>query len=258
MLLAVDIGNSSINMGIFAKKVLMAKVKVSSQPGKPSNLYRNNVKAFLKKNSIEMPLEGVIISSVVKELTGIFNNSLKDLSHGKPMIVDASLKTGLVFDVEKPEEIGSDRISNVVAAMEMFGSPVAVIDFGTATTVSAVKGRRFIGGSILPGIELMGEALHTGTSRLPRINMRDMGEGFRARAVGKDTAKCIISGVLYGTAGAVKRILEEMEKEEDCRFKTVTTGGHSAVMDHFLKRKHYMDSDLTLKGLRSIYERNVR
>jgi type III pantothenate kinase len=258
MLLAVDIGNSTINMGIFAKKILIATSRIPSHPGRASNLYKNNIKAFLQKNSIEMPLGGVIISSVVRQLTGIFSNSLKDLGEGKPIIADASLKTGLVFEVKKPEEVGSDRISNVVAAAEMFGSPVAVIDFGTATSISAVKGRRFVGGSILPGINLMEEALYAGTSRLPRVKMPDVKEGARTPAIGKDTAMCIISGVLYGTAGAAERIVSEMEKEEACRFKVVTTGGHSAVMARFLKRKHCRDSDLTLKGLRLIYERNVR
>lgn len=174
------------------------------------------------------------------------------------MIVDASLKTGLVFDVKRPVEVGGDRIANAVAAAEIFGSPVAVIDFGTATSISAVKGHRFVGGSILPGINLMGEALYGGTSRLPRVDMRNMHEGLRTPAIGKDTAMCIISGVLYGTAGAAERIIREIEKEEDCRFKVVTTGGYSAVMSRFIRRKHHRDSDLTLKGLRLIYERNIR
>ena len=258
MLLAIDIGNSSINMGIFEKQGLLGRLNIPSRPRKTREIYRNRIKAFLEKNSIEMPLKGVIISSVVRELTGTLSNSVKELTRGRPVIMNTSLKTGLILDVEKPEELGSDRISNVVAAREFFGSPVVVVDFGTATSVSAVMGRRFIGGAILPGMGLMSESLYTATSRLPHVDIWDAPEGLLMPAVGKNTAKCIISGIIYGTAGAAERLISEIEKEEGCRFKVVITGGHSSRITRFLRRKHYMDSDLTLRGLRLIYERNVR
>ena len=258
MLLAMDIGNSSINMGIFGKQGLLGRLTIPSRPRKPGKIYENRIKAFLEKNSIEMPLKGVIISSVVRELTGTLNDSVKDLTAGRPIIMSASLKTGLILDVEEPEELGSDRISNVVAVREIFGYPAVVVDFGTATSISAVKGRRFVGGAILPGMELMGEALFRGTSRLPRVDIWEAREEHRPPAVGKDTAMCIISGIIYGTAGAAERLISEMEEEEGCRFKVVITGGRSGTMTRFIRRRHYTDSDLTLKGLSLIYERNVR
>lgn len=257
MLLAIDIGNSSINIGILLKTEIMGKLKLPSHPIKASNYYINKIKTFLSKNSVEIPLRGVIISSVVPELTGVLSTSAKGLSEGRPMVLDASLKTGLKLDVRSPDEIGTDRISNAVAAREIFGSPVLVADFGTATTISAVKGRRFVGGAILPGLRLMGDALGRGTARLPYVDMKSGIARPRVPAVGKNTTMCIMSGILYGVAGAAERLIEEMEKEEKCRFTVVITGGHCGVMTHFLRREHYSDPDLTIKGLNLIYERNA-
>ncbi len=256
MLLALDIGNSSINSGIFVKKELVSKLKMPSNPKKESDYYRNKIRVFLSKNNIEIPLTGVIISSVVPGLTAVLNESVKGLSRGLPIVVSASLKTGLRFDVESPGELGSDRISNAVAARELFGSPVIVVDFGTATTISVVKGRRFVGGAILPGLRLMSDALGRGTARLPSIDMAGIA-GTPIPALGKNTAMCIMSGILYGMAGAAERIIDEIEKAENCRFRTVITGGYCDTMTRFVRRKHYSDPDLTLKGLRLIYERNA-
>ncbi len=254
MLLVLDIGNSSINMGLFTKKNLVAKLKIPSRPQKESNYYRNKVKVFLSKNSIEMPLRGVIISSVVPGLTGVLNNAVKGLSRRLPIVVTASLKTGLKLDVESPGDLGTDRISNAVAAREIFGSPVLVTDFGTATTISVVKGRRFVGGAILPGLRLMSDALGRGTAKLPSL---DINAETLVPALGKNTVMCIMSGILHGMAGATERIIDEIETEENCKFRTVITGGHCDTMTHFLRKEHCSEPDLTLKGLSLIYERNA-
>ncbi|HWR59098.1 MAG TPA: type III pantothenate kinase [Thermodesulfovibrionales bacterium] len=256
-LLAIDIGNSSISMGFFTESRLLGKLAIPSSPKKESNYYKKKIKTFLSKNCVEIPLGGVIISSVVPELTGTLNNSVNDLSDRRPMVVKASLNTGLEFDVESPDKVGGDRISNAVAARELYGSPVLVVDFGTATSMSAVKGRRFVGGAILPGLRLMGDSLHRGTAKLPPVNVKTRIAELRIPAVGKNTAMCIMSGILYGLAGAAERLIEEMEDEEHCKFRIVVTGGHCREMAHFLRREHHSDPDLTLKGLNLIFERNA-
>ncbi len=257
MLLVIDIGNSSITTGIFAGDHLLDRLEIPTRPQGDPGLYRRELEKLLSGKNVEKPL-GVIISSVVPELTDALARSVKEISLGEPLTVDCSLDTGLTFDVERPEEIGADRIVNAVAAVEAFGSPVAVVDFGTATTISAVRDSRFLGGAILPGLRLMGEALHRGTSKLPAVELAPewIAGPSGIRALGKNTIQCIISGIIYGTAWAVEGIIGAIEKEEGCILRVVVTGGYSEIMARFMKRECSIEPDLTLKGLRMLYERN--
>ncbi|GAB4415007.1 MAG: type III pantothenate kinase [Thermodesulfovibrionales bacterium] len=258
LLLAIDIGNSSINIGFFSGSDILGRLKIPARPVMAIEEYRSEIDVLLSKKAIEKPLNGVIISSVVPEVTGILKGSVRELSLREPMILNTSLNTGLSFDVDRPDEIGSDRIADVVAAREKFGDPVVVIDFGTATTISACKNGKFLGGSILPGLGLMADALHRKTSRLPQVDIGSELVGQRdIPAIGRDTNKCIISGIIYGTAGAVERLTAEMEMEKECDFRVVITGGYSGLIARLLKRDFYLEPDLTLNGLRLIYERNA-
>ena len=258
MLLAIDIGNSSVSIGLFSGESMVGCLRIPAHPAKHVDFYREKINNLLSKRHVKKSLNGVIISSVVPELTGLLKDSVNALSSREPVTVSASLLSGLNFDVPAPEEIGTDRIANVIAAMHIYGAPVLVIDFGTATTLSAARDKSFIGGAILPGLELMGESLQRGTSRLPYVDiscLRD--QKYRTQAVGKETNKGIISGIIYGTAGGVERVIEEMEKEEKCRFKVAITGGYSGIMTQYLRREHSVDPDLTLKGLNLIHKRYV-
>jgi len=258
MLLVIDIGNSSISTGIFVGDGLLGRLEIPTRPIGDVGHYKGEIEKLLPGKKEEHPLEGVIISSVVPALTDVIARSAKEISGSEPLIVTNSLVTGLILDVEKPEEIGTDRIADAVAALDAFGSPVAVVDFGTATTITAVKESRFIGGAILPGPKLMGEALHKGTAKLPFVDvvLKEEAPGSRVKALGKSTIASMISGIIYGTAGAVERILRDIEAEEDCRFKMVLTGGLSGTMARFIGRECSLDPDLTLTGLRLIYKRN--
>jgi len=257
MLLAIDIGNSSINIGFFDQTDLLRTLKIPTHPKRPGAVYKNKIHDFLFKNYGETALKGAIISSVVPDLTEKLCNTVRGLGAGHPIVVSASLHTGLTFGVEKPEEIGSDRIANMVAASELFGSPVLVVDFGTATTISALKDREFLGGAILPGIKIMSNSLKKGTAKLPQVDLVSGDGQVPLHAMGKNTTMCILSGIIYGTAGAVERLIYEMELGESCRFKVVITGGNSIIMRGFLSREFSLDPDLTLKGLRFIHERNI-
>lgn len=237
----------------------MGRLEIPTRPPGDPGRYRGEIEAFLAKEKAEKPLDGVIISSVVPELTNTLTCSVREMSTGEPLTVAHFLNTGLTCDLERPEEIGSDRIANAVAALDIVGSPVAVIDFGTATTISAVRSGRFLGGAILPGVRLMGEALHRGTAKLPAVDPG--GEAgllvSPVAALGKSTTACIISGMIYGTAGAVERIIRGIETEEGCVFKLVAAGGYASMVMRYMERECLLDRDLTLKGLRLIYERNA-
>lgn len=258
MLLAIDIGNSSINMGFFDNSNLNERLRLRTRPLRPVAEYLAEIDAFLLMKNIEKPLLGVIISSVVPELTDILTSAVSGLSAREPLLVTIALDSGLVFDIEKPEEIGADRVANAVAASKIFGSPVVVVDFGTATTLSAVRDGRFIGGAILPGLGMMRDSLSQKTSRLPAVELdpKQTAGTPEIRALGKNTIQCIISGIIYGTAWAVEGIISEIEKAEGCILRMVATGGYSGMMAGFIRRRCSIDPDLTLKGLRMLYERN--
>lgn len=256
MLLAIDIGNSSINTGLFSGTVLIGDFKIPTDQVTNSAFLRTKIKDFLADNRPETQPAGIIVSSVVSAMTEVVMEAVKDIACREAVLLTSFLNTGVAFDVMNPSDVGSDRLANVVAAREIFGQPALVVDFGTATTLSAVRDDTFIGGAILPGLKLMGEALRGGTSKLPYADMSSVHESTLA-AIGKDTMHCIFSGIIYGSAGAVERLISEMEREIGIVFNVVLTGGNSGIMTHFFKRGFHIEPALTLHGLRIIYERNV-
>jgi type III pantothenate kinase len=252
MLIAVDIGNSSINIGFFTESGLVVQ-KIDTRPLLSPSEYLALLNGFKKEKNIDKPPEGIIISSVVPGHTGIVRKALRGLVSVEPLMVNCKIKTGLKFNVTKPEELGSDRLANVAGAYELYKGPVAVVDFGTATTISvAGKDANYIGGAIMPGLRLMNESLAKGTSKLAVVSLTPP-----RSALGINTTEGIQSGLFYGAAGAAERLLLEMEKEAGFRLKIVLTGGYGGMISKFLKRKHDLRPYLTIEGLRTIYTRNT-
>ena len=253
MLIALDIGNTSINIGFFTESGLFSQ-KIDTCPLLSPSKYLSLLNKFIKEKNMDKRPEGIIISSVVPGHTGVLKRALKKLTPLEPIIIDCSIKTGLKFNIPNPEELGADRIANAVAAYEFYKSPVAIVDFGTATTISVVgKDADYIGGAIIPGIYLMNKVLATGTSNLSEVPIEPPGS-----ALGADTTGCIQSGLFYGTAGAAERLLREIEKETGLTLKTVVTGGYSGLISKYLKRKHNLAPELTLHGLEIIYTKNYK
>jgi len=252
MLIAIDIGNSSITIGYFTETGLFVQ-KMNTSPLRGPSQYGLLFSRFMKEKNIDKRPEGSIISSVVSGHTKVFMKALKTLTSLEPLVVRWTLKTGLEFAIPNPEGLGSDRIANAVAAYESYKSPVAVVDFGTASTVTVVgRDARYIGGSILPGIRLMNASLAKGTSQLEEAPLVPP-----ASALGIDTVHCIQSGLFYGTAGAVERILCEIEKENGFKLNVVVSGGFGELISGFLQRKHDLRPHLTLEGMKLIYMRNA-
>jgi type III pantothenate kinase len=255
MLIAVDIGNSFINIGYFTDMSLIVQ-KIETHPLKDVNEYKMILRDFLFQNHIENNCFSVIISSVVYSRTPVLKEVFSALSDKKSdrdvLLVSHKMNTGLRFRVNSPEELGTDRIVNSVGAWDIYKAPVAVVDFGTATTITVVgNDAHFIGGSIMPGLRLMNDMLFRGTSKLKKIVLEPP-----SAALGADTSGCICSGLFYGTAGAVERVLDEIEKETHCTFNVIITGGHCAIMDKFIRRAHDTEPHLTLKGLKILHEKN--
>lgn len=251
MLIAVDIGNSSINIGFFTKRGLIVQ-KIGTTPLRSTSEYLALINGFKKEKNIDKIPEGIIISSVVPALTGVLSETLKESKSGEPLLVSYKIKTGLKFNIPNPEELGSDRIANAVAAYDLYKCPVGVVDFGTATTISVVgKDANYIGGAIIPGVGLMNESLVKGTSKLFEVTLSPPGS-----ALGIDTDRCIQSGLFYGTAGATERLIREIEKEIGLRLKVVLTGGYGGMISKFFKQKHLLRPHLTIEGLKTLYTRN--
>jgi type III pantothenate kinase len=254
MLIAVDIGNSSINIGYFTNNGLLVQ-RIDTHPLKGSDEYLWLISDFMQQNRIEKSNLGGIISSVVLSHTSVLSEALIRLGGitGTALLtVGHKMNSGLKFKIDLPEKVGSDRIANAVAARELYGAPVAVVDFGTATTITVVGPEGdFIGGSILPGLRLMNSVLDVGTSQLNEVVLQAP-----MRALGVDTSGCIRSGLFYGTAGAVERILSEIEEETGYSVKVVLTGGYALTEGRFMKRIHEIDSNLTLEGLKILYGKN--
>ena len=253
MIIAVDIGNSSISIGYFSSQGLMVQ-KIPTHPLRSPFEYRKMMRDFVQENNIENGRVAGIISSVVSGHTEPLKEALEGISEtGREALVVVSHElAGIGYRIPHPEELGTDRIANAVAAFSLVRRPVIAVDFGTATTISVVDSEgNYRGGSILPGIGLMNEALGMKTSRLRKVDLAPPG-----KSLGSDTAGCILSGLFIGTAGAVERIISEIEGETGVSYDVVLTGGFSRMMDSFIRRPHTVSADLTLEGLKILYERN--
>ena len=254
MLITIDVGNSSINIGYFLNSELLVQ-KIATHPLLSADEYRGMMSDFLKQNHIAKIFFNCIISSVVTSHTMVLREAVEKLSaktENDIFVLNHQMDTGLALKIKAPEELGTDRLANAAGAYALYGGPVAVVDFGTATTITAVgKNADFIGGSIMAGIGLMNDVLDQRTSRLAKVALDQPGP-----ALGKDTAGCIRSGLLLGTAGAVERILDEIEKEAGYMFRVIITGGNAHLVDRFLRRPHELNLFLTLEGLREIYAKN--
>lgn len=247
MVLAIDIGNTAISVGVFDGEDLKA-FKLNSRPAKTSAEYAETIKGMTLGGAAP---EGAVLCSVVPGLTQALAQAAKLVTGKDPLIVDHRSRHGLSLDVETPEEMGADRIAECAAAAELFGAPVVVVSFGTATTVSFVgEGNVFKGGAILPGLALMAGALSSGTAKLPQVSLAPA-----STPLGRDTVGSILSGIIYGTAGAVERVIAEVEALEGETYKVVVTGGACDHVLPVLKRADYVEPSLTLRGLRLIYER---
>jgi type III pantothenate kinase len=256
MLIAIDIGNSSINIGYFTTANLIVQ-KMATHPIRSSSEYMAIIDDFLAFNHIEKKGVGVIISSVVTGRSKVVADALERLFPAEKteiMVVTQGMRSNVNLAIEAPGEFGTDRLADAVAAYEAYKSAVAVVDFGTATTITVVdENANCIGGAIMPGLGLMNDSLDRQTSKLGKINM--VGP---VAALGKETAGCIRSGIFFGTAGAVERILAEIENETGQSLVTVITGGYGPLIAKYLLRPHDVNPYLTLEGLRLLYEKNRR
>lgn len=243
MILALDIGNSRIKAGISLNETVSC-FAADTRP-------LRNAADYLNDFNIPGPVEGVVLSSVVEELTERFREFSISQWGCEPVVVDHLLDTGLSYAVRNPEKIGPDRIANAAGSYYSGNGPSIVVDLGTATTITVVgRGASFLGGSILPGALMMAESLAEKTSKLPCVDLV-----LPRSVIGKDTQENIQSGIFFGIAGAVERAVEEIRKDIKYPMKVLLTGGLCEVFRGLIRNADVIDPLLTMKGLFLIHQR---
>ena len=253
MLLAIDIGNTNIHVGVYDSGTLIDEFRMKTDIDRTSDEYLSLFISLLSgKTQSEISIERCIIASVVPGLTSQLARMVGEHFQTDPLIVGPGLKTGLEIRLPDPGSVGADRIVNSVAAREKFGSPVLVVDFGTATTIDFVNSDgAYEGGVIAPGITLSIDALVAHTARLPQIEME-----WPTSVIGKSTVAAMQSGAVIGYAEMVNGLLRRISEEQGGEMNTVATGGLGAF---FLKQCPLIRSyepQLTLDGLRLIADKN--
>jgi type III pantothenate kinase len=254
MLLAIDIGNTTIALGVFEGKTLVKEWRARSEREKTADEYGILLLDLLRLSGLEpSAVDGVVVSSVVPPLTPAFQELSQRLFGRKALVVGPGLKTGMPLLYENPGEVGADRVVASIAAYEKYGGPCIVVDFGTATTFDAVTAKgEYLGGAIAPGIGISAEALYLRTAKLPRIEVVKP-----KRAIGKTTVASMQSGIYFGYVGLVNHLIEEISGELGGRAAIVVTGGFGGALGPEIRGDHHFEPHLVLEGLRIIYERNA-
>lgn len=255
MVLAVNVGNTHTVFGLVdGKSILKPVMNIKTDKNQTPFGYASEMKQILSLSGFDpSSVDGAIISSVVPPLTHIVKEAVKLLSGCEALVVGAGVKSGIHLLTDDPGSVASDLVATAVGAKEEYPLPCVIVDMGTAITLTVVDANgRFIGGAFMPGINVSLNALAEGTSLLPRIDITEP-----KKAIGSATVECMRSGVVYGYAGAVDGIIDRFADELGCEPRSVvTTGGLADYVCSFTKRKTISDSDLLLKGLASIYNKN--
>ncbi|HSG38347.1 MAG TPA: type III pantothenate kinase [Thermoanaerobaculia bacterium] len=253
MLVLVDVGNTNTIFGVYKDDKLVESFRLSTDTERTADEYGALLLPLFTYRGIDpASAEAVVISSVVPPLHLTLDRLARSYFGKKPLFIEPGVRTGMPIRYDNPAEVGADRIVNAVAARERFGSPVIVVDFGTATTFDVVNAAgEYVGGIIAPGIMISAEALFAHASRLYRVDVRKPSE-----LVGKNTASAMQAGIFYGYIGLVDGILERLLAEMPDIKGIVATGGQAPLIASGSKYIREIDPDLTLTGLKLIYERN--
>lgn len=254
MLLAIDIGNTTIILGVFEGERLLFFWRLSTRTEKTEDEHGALISDLLNINGLKTEvIDGIIISSVVPPLTQIFEDMAKKYFNRKPMVVSSELDTGIKILYKKPEEVGADRIVNAAAAFYLYGGPVIIVDFGTATTFCYVTSRgEYLGGVIAPGLEISANALFERAAKLPKVSLSRP-----SRIIGDDTVTAMQAGLIIGHAGMVDRIVEEIKRDVGEDPYVIATGGLAELIAPESRTIKEIRPALTLEGLRLVYKRNI-
>ena len=252
MLLAVDVGNTEVTFGAFEGERLRGAWRIRTDATRTSDEYGALLSTMMTTGGCApSSIEFVLIGSVVPQLNRTFEAACGTYFGVAPRFVTSQFETGIVLDVDRPHEVGADRIINAVAASNLYGTPVIAVDFGTATTFDVVVDEsRYIGGAILPGIQVSMEALFGRAALLSRVELREP-----PTLIGRNTERMVQSGFFHGFLGQMERILEGMLNELKQSSHIVATGGLADLIAGHSKLVNVVEPNLTLMGLQMLHAR---
>jgi type III pantothenate kinase len=256
LLLAIDVGNTNIVLGVFDQRTLVQSWRLQTLRERTSDELGLLVEGLFAHSKIEKSsITGVILGSVVPPLTGTLRLMSQRYFGVPAVVVEPGVNTGMPILYENPAEVGADRIVNAIAAFDICGGkgrPLIVVDFGTATTLDAITAKgEYLGGAICPGVTISADALFQRAARLPRIDVRKP-----SRVVGRTTVGAMESGLFWGYVGMVDGLVRRMSDELGGNAICVATGGLADVIAPEIPQIQHVDADLTLHGLRIVWERN--
>lgn len=257
MLLTIDVGNTNITVGVFQKEEIITTFRLTTKQARTSDEYAIALSGVLLQNNIALKdVDDVIISSVVPNVMHSLTSAIIKYLDIKPIIVESGIRTGIRIVTENPKQIGADRIVDAAAAYELYGGPVIVIDFGTATTYDLVDGEgAFLAGVTAPGIRTSGKAMWEDAAKLPEIEIRKP-----QSILAKETISSMQAGLVYGQIGQTEYIIRKMKEEAKNlgEIKVVATGGLGSIIVPETKAIDIYDPNLTLQGMRLIFEKQNR
>lgn len=255
MILAIDIGNTNIVLGGFEEDSLKFVARIATNAVKTEDEYATKIKSILALHKVDnKAVKGAIISSVVPPLNAIMKKAVNIVYGVEAIMVGPGIKTGINIQCDSPSTVGADLICACVAAHHIYKSPSLIIDMGTATKMMVMDEKgTFIGVSIIPGVGIGLKALASGTAQLPQISLEAP-----KSVIGKNTADCMRSGVVFGNASLIDGMIDRFNEEMGQELPLIATGGLSSTIIPHCKHNITFDEHLLLKGLKILYDKNVR
>ena len=256
MLLALDVGNTKSAVGVHHEGEWIQDWRLTTHHDYLADEYYVLLKALLEDRGLSWKqIDGSVLASVVPPLTATFQEMIEDVLGKPPIVVGPDVETGIRIAVDNPREVGADRVANTAAVHKLFGGPAIVADLGTATTFDVVsKDGEYRGGAIAPGLGISADALVRRTAKLPKVEL-----SLPEAAIGRNTVSAMQSGLVLGYLGLVKELIARLTKEieSEGKPKVIATGGMAAIVDEWTEIIDIVSPQLTLDGLRIIYELNA-
>jgi type III pantothenate kinase len=253
MLLAIDIGNTNITLGLYRGEELGPRWRLATNHERMPDEYGIMLINLFQYAGIRVSeVDAIVIASVVPPLTGTFEHACLEYLGRTPLVVDAGTRTGVRIRYEDPKQVGADRVVDAAAAYKLYGGPACIVDFGTATTFDAISSDgEYLGGAIAPGIGIAADALFQRTAKLPKVDLHRP-----PSAIGRNTVQSLQSGLLFGYVGLVEGMVVRFRSELGPKMKVIGTGGQAEIIARETKVIEILAPWLTLEGLKIIYEMN--